>query len=109
MMQLFPNTNAFNEEWLTLVSGNTSDWTTYKMPRVDVFYAAKYCECIHESSYAVISLHRTKTGAYRAMKAHRVAEYVRWYDFRMKYGKERGEKYFSGHEDWCISEYEVKP
>lgn len=31
-------------------------------------YEVLYCSCIHESGYSTLSLHRTKLGAYKAMR-----------------------------------------
>lgn len=68
-------------------------------------YELLYCKCVHESSYAAISLHRTKAGAYKAMRNHIMTEYQKWYDKRILFGKDRifGHK-FGINEDWSIGE-----
>ena len=33
-------------------------------------YAFEWCDCVFESAFGVKSLHATKVGAYRAMRAH---------------------------------------
>lgn len=38
-------------------------------------YAAEYCSCVYESGFEVISLHSTISGAYKAMKEHKLDEY----------------------------------
>lgn len=35
----------------------------------EVFYAFLYCECIHETGYKIVSVHRTKAGAWHAKQA----------------------------------------
>lgn len=37
-----------------------------------IIYSAEYCENIYESSFGVISLHKTKQGAYFAMRKHKL-------------------------------------
>jgi len=44
-----------------------------------VVYAFEYCYCRYESSAEVISLHKTKRGAYRAMQKHK---WKTWEGFR---------------------------
>ena len=31
-------------------------------------YAAEWCDCVHESAFGIVSLHKTKRGAYLAMR-----------------------------------------
>ncbi len=50
-------------------------------------YEFLYCGCIYESSYATVSLHRTKLGAYKAMRKHRLDTFNEWYNSRIIYGK----------------------
>lgn len=37
-------------------------------------YEARYCSCVHESTFATISIHRTLRGAEMAMEYHKEAE-----------------------------------
>jgi hypothetical protein len=71
-------------------------------------YKFLYCSCIFESSYSTISLHRTKAGAYKAMRHHIMTEYQNWYEDRIRFGKNKdlGQK-FGCHEAWTIDEQEV--
>jgi hypothetical protein len=32
-------------------------------------YAFEWCDCVYESAFSVVSIHASKLGAYRAMKA----------------------------------------
>ena len=43
--------------------------------------------CIYESAMAAMSIHKTKVGAYKAMRKYLMEEYAKWYDMRMLYGK----------------------
>ena len=58
-------------------------------------YIATYCPCIFESSYGVISVHKTKRGAEVAMEFH----------------KEEEREIMGGvgaYEEWRVDEHEVK-
>lgn len=52
-----------------------------------IIYEFLYCSCIYESSYSTMSLHKTKLGAYKAMRKHLIDSYTQWYDDRILYGK----------------------
>jgi hypothetical protein len=52
-------------------------------------YEFIYCDCVWESSYATVSLHRTKLGAYKAMRKFIYDMAVEHEDSRTKYGKDR--------------------
>lgn len=69
-------------------------------------YAFKHTSCIYESAHAVVSLHRTKRGAFKAMVRFMNQ---RWQDNRdegLMYGLSRGLDSLQ-HEAWCIREMEV--
>ena len=71
-------------------------------------YSFDYCSCIYESSFAVVSLHTTKAGAYKAMRNDILNQYMSWYDLRIKYGKfGRGLDKFGCNESWCVSTHNV--
>lgn len=89
-------------------------------------YEFLYCSCIHESSYATMSLHKTKEGAEKAMKLHKEAamkdyeeKYKREVGRTKEYAKEEnlsddklsilieGITKFGAHEDWVIGEQEL--
>lgn len=44
----------------------------------DTIYIFYYNYCIHESAATAMSLHKTKAGAYNAMKKHLYYEYDLW-------------------------------
>jgi len=52
-----------------------------------VIYEFTYTDCIYESAAATLSLHRTKLGAYKAMRKFLNESYMEWYNERIKYGK----------------------
>lgn len=70
-------------------------------------YAFLYNSCIHESSWATVSLHYSKEGTEKAMQEHKqkaLDEFNEMYaddnEFDFKFGE---------HEDWCIDTVEVLP
>jgi hypothetical protein len=70
-------------------------------------YAFLYNSCIHESSWATVSLHYSKEGAEKAMQEHKqkaLDEFNEMYaddnDFDFKFGE---------HEDWCVETVKVLP
>ena len=70
-------------------------------------YAFLYNSCIHESSWATVSLHYSKEGAEKAMQEHKqkaLDEFNELYsdenDFDFKFGE---------HEDWCVETVDVLP
>lgn len=70
-------------------------------------YAFLYNSCIHESSWATVSLHYSKEGAEKAMQEHKqkaLDEFNEMYandnEFDFKFGK---------HEDWRVEPVEVLP
>lgn len=50
-------------------------------------YEFRYCDCIYEGGYVTVSLHKTKAGAYKAMRKYKLDKYIEWYDSRIKWGK----------------------
>ena len=70
-------------------------------------YAFLYNSCIHESSWATISLHYSKEGAEKAMQEHKkkaLDEFNEMYANDNEFGFKFGE-----HEDWCVEPVEVLP
>ena len=70
-------------------------------------YAFLYNSCIHESSWATISLHYSKEGAEKAMQEHKekaLKEFNNAYEndnpFDFKFGE---------HEDWDVQEVVILP
>ena len=45
----------------------------------------RYSDCIHESAMATYSIHKTKKGAIKAMKAHKAIERKKWNEFNKNY------------------------
>jgi hypothetical protein len=88
-------------------------------------YEFLYCGCIHESSYATMSLHKTKAGAEKAMNAHKEKEKKKYEKDRRAMDKhimaEEGTSKkqkklliehnhsisFGVHQDWAIGEQEL--
>lgn len=71
-------------------------------------YSFDYCSCIYESSFALVSLHTTKAGAYKAMKKELLNQYMLWYNLRIKYGKYgKGLDKFGDNEAWCITTHNI--
>jgi hypothetical protein len=70
-------------------------------------YEFIHCDCIHESSFRTVSIHRTKIGAYRAMRKYLLQEYLIWYNGIIRHGKGTSFYWidkFGTHEDWGIRE-----
>lgn len=53
-----------------------------------VVYAFEHLECIHESAFYVVSLHKTKQGAYKAMREDLIYRYNDWRNSNLMYGHE---------------------
>lgn len=68
-----------------------------------------YTDCIYESAMATMSLHRTKKGAYKAMREFLETEYAKWYDMRILYGKDKDwvDK-FGLHCAWAVRPIELR-
>jgi len=80
-----------------------------------IVFEARYNHCIHESSMGMISIHKTKKGAIKAMKVHKAKEKKEW-DEREKRREKKDEEYekyyktyyfFGQHEHWDVIEIEV--
>lgn len=70
-------------------------------------YLAQYCHCVHESSYATISIHKTKEGAENAVKKDKEQAYLKYLEDKAEWDKIEpdipfGE--FAKHEDWNVTE-----
>ena len=71
----------------------------------ETVYAFMYCDCVFESTFATISLHRSKEGAEKAMEAHK-AEKKEWHDKR--YADEDEEDFIFGEfEEWIVEPIEI--
>ena len=69
-------------------------------------YEFIYTNCIHESAMETMSVHRTKKGAYKAMRDFLETEYNGWREEGIMYGKQHFK--FGCHEYWAIRETELK-
>lgn len=65
--------------------------------------------CIFESGFEVQSIHKTKIGAYKAMRKYLEEEYAQWYHERILFGKHYiiGIDKFGEHCDWRIRPVKV--
>lgn len=71
-------------------------------------YSFEYCEMIYESSYGTMSLHKSKSGAYKAMREYILSSYSDWYNERIIYGKYgNGREKFGSYERWRIIKIEI--
>lgn len=75
------------------------------MKQKETVWEALYCSCIHESSSATISIHKTKQGAEKAIKEHRDKELAEFNEL-FKSSNDFGIK-FGEHESWNIVETEI--
>ena len=91
-----------------------------------IIYGFLYNSCVHESSYATMSLHKTKEGAEAAMNKHKEEKRLEFEEYKKRHSEDV-EKYcqeenldeatkkeliesvgkFDDHEDWTIDEFEV--
>ncbi len=69
-------------------------------------FAFRHSDCIHESAMGTISLHRTKEGAIKAMKKHKVKEKKEWEEM---YKGEEPAFTFGYMEAWDVKETEIQP
>lgn len=72
-------------------------------------YAFMYNDCVYESSPAIMSLHATKRGAWKAMHAHHYASEQERRDTFLRYGGKDDSKYDAQTKTWNVREYEVQP
>lgn len=71
-----------------------------------IVYQFLYCSCIYESDWRTMSIHKTKLGAYKAMKNWLISEYLDWYNRRITYGKCYGDS-FAPHKAWGIEKIKI--
>lgn len=78
-------------------------------------WAFMYNSCIHESSWATVSLHYSKDGAEKALAWHKEQKRIGWQrivDTDEDKGTDIGFDVicpFGIHEDWCVEPVEVLP
>ena len=91
-----------------------------------IIYGFLYCDCIHESAYGTVSLHKTKEGAEAAMNKHKEEKRLEFEEYKKRRDADT-EEYcikenldeeakkslmewggkFGDHEDWQVDEFEV--
>jgi len=67
---------------------------------INEVYEFLYCDCIYESGYVTMSIHKTKRGAYKALRNYLEEEYAKWRDNALKRGKPYHK--FEIHSAWKI-------
>lgn len=67
---------------------------------MEYVYIFQYNPCIHESVFATISLHKTRSSAYKAMKRYITDEYNEWRECGIRYGKQTHK--YGEYEAWRI-------
>jgi len=65
-----------------------------------------YTSCIYESAFETLSLHRTKKGAYKAMREFLETEYEQWREDGIRYGKQHFK--FGTYCAWAVRLRELK-
>jgi len=70
-------------------------------------YEALYCGCIYESSYATLSLHRTREGAEKAIAFSKMAAKKEFDELYQDDEPPKGWDWTTGKE-WDIAETELK-
>ena len=110
-----PKTPQFGQVYTDMMAGvhyvfSYDGWVKLESVPIEKIYAFEYCPCIHESSYGVVSLHRTRKGAEIAMEFHRNALKTE-YDVYHKYIIEDLPDYpysFGKFERWKVVEIEIQ-
>ncbi len=69
----------------------------------ETVYEVLFNPCIHESAPSTISVHRTKKGAYKALRTFLFEKYYEWYN-----SAGRKHSKWSYNEWWGIGEIELK-
>lgn len=78
-----------------------------------IVYAAQYSECVYESAFATISIHKTRSGAENAIKLHKKTIYDMYKENyawqKENYPDEYNSTEFSipSWEQWNIRELEI--
>lgn len=73
-------------------------------------YAFEYTSCSFECEFRIISLHKTKAGAYRAMRQHRFDNWVLCLemDQRQRRSSVHDYEHYEAFCQWQIKEYVVE-
>jgi hypothetical protein len=75
-------------------------------------YEFLFCSCIYESSFATVSIHKTKKGAWKAMNKFLNDMFMEEYNERIRFGKFRGKQLCGAwkigrHQSWSVGEIEL--
>lgn len=73
----------------------------YNIRKEDIVFAAMYNPMIHESSFGVLSLHRTLKGAHMALMFHKREKRKEW-EYIYKTEDDREEFPFGSFEAWAV-------
>ena len=71
-------------------------------------YTFLFCDCIHESAFATMSIHLTKTGAYRAMNKYLNDSFNERRNYQMRGEKRHRKMNFFMFEAWKVGSIEVQ-
>lgn len=77
---------------------------------INIVYAFQYCPCVHESSYGVVSLHRTQKGAEMALEFHRNMEQQKYDEYHKEISEDISDfPYdFGQFEGWRVKKIEIQ-
>lgn len=70
-------------------------------------YEALYCCCVHESSYATLSIHKTKEGAEKAIQEHKDQMKKECEDMNKDDDWAKAHYIWNQDKDWDIHETEL--
>jgi len=76
---------------------------------MDRIFEFRYTDCIYESAMAAISLHRTKTGAYKAMNNYLNTRFIEERNEHLLYGKSQSFDHIFKYEAWRVVAREILP
>ena len=71
-------------------------------------YTFDYCDCIYESAFYTVSLHRTKKGAEIAMEFHKAEKLKEFNDLYDKPTQNEYDFKFGQMEAWRVSEMNIQ-
>jgi hypothetical protein len=73
-------------------------------------YAAEFDEMTYEGGFAILSLHSTKKGAWKAIHEHKENAFTKERERSLQYGIDRyaPENYLKSWQAWRIRKYELR-
>lgn len=72
-----------------------------------IIFELLYCDCVYESAHATLSLHKTKVGAYKAMRKHKLQAFEQWDKERREWGRLSSRFNWNFAQDWRIGQQEL--